>query len=146
MKIAISSEARLLHIVRSVIRWRAEASGFRPSDVEGLTLAIDEAVSNVIRHTYQNRPDGLVELEIRPFPDRLEFVLADFGPKVREEAINPRRLEDVRPGGLGTFFINSFLDEICYDGDCVEGNRLKMVKYLRGRASSSDESPGQKSG
>jgi anti-sigma regulatory factor (Ser/Thr protein kinase) len=144
MKIAISSEPRLLHIIRGVIRWQAEASGFLPADVEGLTLAIDEAVANVIRHTYRNRRDRLVELEVQAFPDRLVFILSDFGPKVREEMICPRRLEDVRPGGLGTFFINSFMDEICYDGECAKGNRLRMVKYLR--KAFGNEGPSQKRG
>ncbi len=146
MKIVISSQARLLNILRGVVRYRAQVAGFSESDVDCLALAIDEAATNVIRHAYGNRPDARLTLEIETYPDRIEFVLEDSGPKVRAETLRPRDLDDVRPGGLGTFFINSFMDRSCYDQDFVEGNRLRMVKYLPRKVSSSDESSNQKRG
>lgn len=130
MRVVMTSEARLLHILRGVVRWRTREAGFPVSDAESLAMAIDEAAANVIRHTYGERADGRLALEIRTFPDRVEFVLEDWGPKVRAEQIRPRPLDDVRPGGLGTFFINSFMDTSSYDEDFAEGNRLKLVKYL----------------
>jgi anti-sigma regulatory factor (Ser/Thr protein kinase) len=130
MRIAISSEARLLHILRGVARWRALAAGFSEPDADCLAMAIDEAAANVIRHTYGGRQDGRLALEIHRLPDRVEFVLEDWGPKVHSDQIRPRSLEHVRPGGLGTYFINCFMDSSTYDPDFAEGNRLKMVKYL----------------
>ncbi len=109
-------------------------------------MAIGEAAANVIRHTYNNRADAKLGLEIQTFPDRLEFVLEDSGPPVRPETVRPRSLDDIRPGGLGTFFISCFMDKSSYDRNCVEGNRLRMVKYLPRRASSSDESQRQERG
>jgi len=98
-------------------------------------MAIDEAAANVIRHTYGGREDARLALEIKKFPDRLEFLLEDWGPKVRAEQIRPRPLDEVRPGGLGTFFINSFMDACSYDPEFAEGNRLRMVKYFPGKTS-----------
>lgn len=143
MRIVISSQPKLLQVLRGVVRCRAEEAGFSPADVDSLTLAIDEAAANVIRHAYGNRPDAELAVEILTFPDRIEFILEDSGPKVREEAIRPRPLDEVRPGGLGTYFINCFMDESCYDHDYHPGNRLKMVKYLPRKVSSSDESSNQ---
>ncbi len=146
MKIVISSEPRLLHILRCAVRRRAQESGFSSADGECLAMAIDEAAANVIRHTYADRRDARLALEIQNFPDRMEFVLEDFGPKVPTEAIRPRPLDEVRPGGLGTFFINCFMDASTYDKDYVEGNRLRMVKYLPRKVSWSDESPSSQRG
>ena len=126
----MSSETRLLHILRGVARWRALAAGFSEPDADRLAMAINEAAANVIRHTYGGRQDARLALEIHRHPDRLEFVLEDGGPKVDSDHIRPRSLEDVRPGGLGTFFISSCMDSTAYDPDFAEGNRLKMVKYL----------------
>ena len=103
-------------------------------------MAVDEAASNVIRHTYAGRCDAMLGLEIRSYEDRIEFFLEDSGPKVRQESLRPRPLEDVRPGGLGTFFINSFIDVKNYDEDFPGGNRLKLVKYLPGKESACCES------
>jgi anti-sigma regulatory factor (Ser/Thr protein kinase) len=141
MRIALSSEPRLLHILRGVVRCRAQEAGFSESDAECLAMAIDEAAANVIQHTYGERRDACLALEVRSFSDRLEFVLEDWGPKVCSGQIRPRPLEDVRPGGLGTFFIRSFMDSSSYDPDFAEGNRLRMVKYLPGKGSPRNECP-----
>jgi anti-sigma regulatory factor (Ser/Thr protein kinase) len=146
MRILVSSDPRLLNILRCVVRYRAQEAGFADADAECLAMAVDEAASNVIRHTYQNRRDGQLALEILTYSDRVEFFLEDSGPKVRLEALCPRPLEEVRPGGLGTFFINCFMDVKSYDENFSSGNRLRMVKYLPRKVSGDDESPGEERG
>ena len=146
MRITISSEPRLLNILRAVVKFRAQEAGLSKPDAEHVALAIDEAAANVIRHTYGGRHDALMALEIRNLPDRLEFLLEDWGPKVREDLIRPRPLDELRPGGLGTFFIYTFMDECSYDPDFKEGNRLKLVKLLSGKGACSNDSSRAKSG
>src|SRR5580698_9704098 len=99
-KIAIGSEPRLLNILRGVVKFRAQEAGLSQADSDYLALAIDEAAANIIRHTYRGRKDGRMELEIRRLPDRLEFFLEDWGPKVCQERFQPRSLDELRPGGL----------------------------------------------
>jgi len=107
-----------------------------------MAMAVDEAASNVIRHAYGNRHDALLALEIESFSDRIEFVLEDAGPKVSPEVLQPRSVDEVRPGGLGTFFIKCFMDETRFEEDLPEGNRLKLVKYLTRKAALQDEGSG----
>lgn len=143
MRIVISSHPRLLNILRSVVKYRAQQAGFPESDVDWLAMAIDEAAANVIRHAYKNSHEGKLALIIQAFPDRLEFILEDWAPKVNPEKVKPRPLDDVRPGGLGTFFMHSFMDSCCFDEHFDAGNRLIMVKYLPRKASGNDESTSQ---
>ena len=138
-RIVINSEARLLHVLRCVVRLRAQEAGVPSSEVDCLTVAIDEAASNIIRHAYGNRPDGRLALDVRTFPDRIEFLLEDSGPKISPDAWRPRQLDDVRPGGLGTYFIKCFMDEVAYE-DVPEGNRLRLVKYFPRKDSAANES------
>jgi len=146
MRIVIGSEPRLLNILRGVVRFCSQEAGLPKSDAECIAMAIDEAAANVIQHTYGGRNDAPLALEVRRLPDRLEFVLEDWGPKVREDLIRPRPLEELRPGGLGTFFIYSFMDECSYDPDFKEGNRLKLVKFLSRKGTACNEGPSTKSG
>jgi anti-sigma regulatory factor (Ser/Thr protein kinase) len=139
MRIVISSDPRLLQVLRAVVTYQAQEAGFAASDAEGLAMAVDEAASNVIRHTYGNRRDATLALEIRTYPERIEFDLEDSGPAVQSQAVQPRALEDVRPGGLGTFFIKCFVDASSYDESFSGGNRLRLVKYLSRQAD--NESP-----
>lgn len=142
LRIVISSEPRLLHVLRGVVIYRAKQAGFSDSDADCLAMAISEAASNVIRHTLGNRHDDRFGLEVNTYPDRMEFILEDTGPKVQPESIQPRSLEDVRPGGLGTYFIKCFVDASFYDESFLHGNRLKLVKYLSPKASDIHESAG----
>ncbi len=104
-----------------------------------MAMAVDEAASNVIRHAYGNRHDALLALEIESFPDRIEFALVDAGPKVSPEVLRPRSVDEVRPGGLGTFFIKCFMDQVSFDDDLHSGNRLKLVKFLPRKGAIQDE-------
>jgi anti-sigma regulatory factor (Ser/Thr protein kinase) len=134
MKITISSEPKLLRILRGAVRWQARENGFSETEADCLALAIDEAACNVIQHTYSNRPGMMLSLEMFNYPDRIEFILEDSGPKVKADSVRPRALDDLRPGGLGTLFIQTFVDSSCYDASYCEGNRLKLVKFLPGKA------------
>jgi anti-sigma regulatory factor (Ser/Thr protein kinase) len=133
MKIAISSEPKLLHILRGVVRWQAGERGFSEADADCLALAIDEAASKVIHQTYAGHRGNTLSLEIVAYPDRMEFILEDSGPKVPEDAMRLRSADDVRRGGLGTLFIQTYMDTTCYDASYGEGNRLKLVKFLPGK-------------
>lgn len=120
--------------MRSAVRWQAQEKGFSEAEADCLALAIDEAASNVIRHTYKNHAGMPLSLEMLSYPDRMEFILEDAGPKVKAESVRPRALNDLRPGGLGTLFIHTFVDSSCYDATICEGNRLKLIKFLPGKA------------
>jgi anti-sigma regulatory factor (Ser/Thr protein kinase) len=138
MRIEISSDPRLLQVLRAVVTCQAQEAGFAAPEAEGLAMAVDEAASNVIRHTYGDRHDAVLALEIRTYPDRIEFNLEDTGPPVQPGAVQPRALEELRPGGLGTFFIKCFIDASSYDASFSGGNRLRLVKYLSRKAGSED--------
>ena len=59
----------------------------------------------------------------------LVILLRDFADPVDAAEIEPRDLDDVRPGGLGVHFMREIMDEISYlprEGDY--GNILRMVK------------------
>ena len=146
IRVVMGSEPRLLNILRAVVVFRAQEAGLSYPEAEYLALAVDEAAANIIRHTYGGRHDALLALEVRNLPDRLEFLLEDWGPKVCEDLIHPRPLDELRPGGLGTFFIYSFMDECSYEQDCQEGNRLKLIKFLSRKGDGCNDGSSAQSG
>ena len=78
-----------------------------------IVLAIDEACQNVVRHAYKDKVgDVAVKLS---FQDN-EFIVSieDDGRPVIPEKIKPRNIEDIKPGGLGTFFINQIMDSVSF--------------------------------
>ncbi len=110
----------------------SELCGFSEEECNALTIAVDEAASNIIRHTYEGNPDQEIVVKFRVLQDRLEVVLRDFGKKVDPKKIRPRNLDDIRPGGLGVHLIKTTMDEVHYDNTLEVGNQLVLAKYLPG--------------
>jgi anti-sigma regulatory factor (Ser/Thr protein kinase) len=95
-----------------------------------VVLAVDEACANIIKHTFQGDPNQAITIFCEGDEQRLEFVLTDCGPRVDVKRVRPRDIGEIRPGGLGTHFIRSIMDEVDYRFEEGCGNVLRMVKYL----------------
>lgn len=130
LEISITSDPKNLKILRSMVYNFSKRNGFPRRECDELVLAVNEAVANIIRHTYKNAPDKPIKMSCAMLSDRLKIVLRDFGNRVNPEDIKPRKLEDTKPGGLGVHFIRSTMDEVVYDDSVKNGNQLIMTKYL----------------
>jgi anti-sigma regulatory factor (Ser/Thr protein kinase) len=60
--------------------------------------------------------------------DKIEIVLEDQGKKFDPTQVPPPELPRQKPGGLGVHFIRTIMDQVIYEGDKVEGNRLRLIK------------------
>jgi anti-sigma regulatory factor (Ser/Thr protein kinase) len=99
-----------------------EASG-------GVTLAVDEALANIIRHAYKNRHDHEIELNCRTSADQIEFTLLDRGEPPDPARICGQPLDEVSLSGRGTHLIRAIMDEVSYER-VPGGNQLKLIKHL----------------
>jgi len=133
IEIKIPSDPKLLKIIRSGIAHVNEICGFSPEASNAVTIAVDEAVSNIMKHAYRGKKDGTIAVIFRILDDRLEIVLRDFGEKADLDSIKSRDLDEVRPGGLGVHLIKSTMDIVVYDNSPEVGNRLTLAKYLPGK-------------
>jgi anti-sigma regulatory factor (Ser/Thr protein kinase) len=130
VKFAMPSDPRYLPVVRGVIGPLAAAIGWDESECGAITLAVDEALANIIRHAYHSRADGLIELECRESADGLEITLLDNGDAPDRSKICARELGCDQPGGLGTHIIRKVMDRVSYEAS-PEGNRFVASKLLR---------------
>ena len=124
------SDPRYLPVVRGVIGPLAAAIGWDETECGAITLAVDEALANIIRHAYHSRADGLIELECRESADGLEIALLDTGDAPDRSKICARELGCDQPGGLGTHIIKKVMDRVSYEAS-PEGNRFVATKLLR---------------
>jgi len=133
IEIKLPSDPQLLKIIRSGISHISKICGFSNEESNAVTIAVDEAASNIIKHTYNGAKNELIVVNFRILEDRLEVVLRDFGEKVDPETIKSRDLNEIRPGGLGVHLIKSTMDVVNYDNSFEVGNQLTMVKYFPGK-------------
>jgi anti-sigma regulatory factor (Ser/Thr protein kinase) len=94
-------------------------------------LALDEACANIIRHAYDNDPQGEIEAYIQARDGMCTIHLTDFGKPYDPAHVNLPHdnvsIDDTRPGGLGLHLMRTVMDEVHYTPG-PHGNRLVMVK------------------
>ncbi len=129
--ISIPAKPEYLKIIRAAVNSLCEVKGICKDDLNNVILAVDEACSNIIRHAYGGPTDKPIQAKINICQDKFEIYLRDFGVKADHKKIKPRKLDDVRPGGLGVHFIKSVMDEVIYDNNFDQGNQLKLVKKIK---------------
>ena len=130
IKFSLPSDPRYLSVVRGAIGPLAAVIGWDESECQEIALAVDEALTNVIRHAYHNRTGGLMELECRESAGGLEITLLDNGDAPDRSKICAREVGGDQPGGLGTHIIKKVMDHASYEKS-PEGNRFVASKQLR---------------
>src|SRR5271156_6882387 len=129
LKLIMPSDPRVLPVVRAAVGELAAVCGLPEETRQGITLAVDEALANVIRHAYKNRHDQEMELDCRVESDRIEFTFLDCGEAPDPDRICGKPLDDVTPGGRGTHLMRAIMDEMSYEQ--VPGkNQLTLVKRI----------------
>ncbi len=137
LKLELLSDPQLLSVVRGALERLTEVFGFSPPDRRSVTRAVDEALTNIMRHCYNGRTDQPIELYCRRVPpssselgDGLEILLCDQGPAVDPAKLRGRRLDEIKPGGLGLHFIRQSMDVVEYQR-VGNANQFRLVRYLR---------------
>ena len=125
------SDPKKLRMVREKVQEITEEIGCSKKLISDLVIAINEACMNIMQHAYKGDKSGEILLEIQKKRGDLQVILTDFADPVDPKKIRPRDLEDVKPGGLGTFFIQEIMDDCTYGNlDNSAGNYLKMRKKI----------------
>ena len=93
---------------------------------EELVLALAEAAQNIVKHGYNNQPtEDEMKIIIKFNDNILSMELMDKGKPVVPSNIKPRDLDDIKSGGLGTFFIGQIMDEVVF-----KTTKINWVNHL----------------
>tara|TARA_A100001011_G_C14217265_1_gene802626 strand:+ start:874 stop:1302 length:429 start_codon:yes stop_codon:yes gene_type:complete len=97
-----------------------------------LVLAIAEAAQNIVKHAYKDQEtDDRMEIKISLNDSELEIGFFDKGRLVEKDNVRHRKIDDVKPGGLGTFFIQEIMDAVVFkEGDKPWINHLVLTKKI----------------
>ncbi len=130
-KLEIESAANNCRHARNFIETWAQAAGFSDLERGRIVLAADEAVTNIMRHTYQGAPDKPIMLSGEITGGHLHFRLRDEGPHVEFAKLKGRELEDIKPGGLGLHLLKSIFTTVEHTKLPI-GNEWHLAKPLAG--------------
>jgi sigma-B regulation protein RsbU (phosphoserine phosphatase) len=127
----MSSAAKNCRRARDYIEAWALAAGFPDLERGRIVLAADEAVTNIMRHTYQGAPDQPIVLSGEISDGYLHLRLRDRGPHVDFASMKGRDLDDIKPGGLGLVLLKTVFTVVEHT-QLPEGNEWHLAKPLSG--------------
>jgi anti-sigma regulatory factor (Ser/Thr protein kinase) len=138
LKLELRSNPNLLCVIRGAVERLTEVFGFSAPERRSVTRAVDEALCNVMRHAYCGRLNKPITVYFRRVQRRskgllnegLEVLLWDRGPAIDTAKLCGRKLDEIRPGGLGLHFIRQAMDTVEFTR-VGRMNQLRLVKYLQ---------------
>ncbi len=133
-KILIASSTKNLSKVRDFVSNIAELSGIAPDVVNQITLAVDEACTNIIK--YSHKYDETKYIEIETHANRHKFAIKI---SYKGEGFNPNNVptpnmieyfKNYKRGGLGIPMIRKFITKIEYKHSNPDNNLLTLIRVL----------------
>lgn len=126
------AEEQFLPSIQNLIRETCINAGMTRKDATAVTLAIEEGVTNIIRHAYLYEK-GLVRIRIVIYQRRIVFSLMDTGrpfqPHTDTKLDLKKLVESGRKGGLGFYMISKIMDSVEYIS-APGFNELRMTKLI----------------
>ena len=125
-----SVESSSLKEVRSFARDVLAKDPIFKNSMDDVVLALAEAAQNIVKHAYNGQATGdKMKVEISFDEKQLIIELFDKGSPAIPENIKPRKLDDIKAGGLGTFFIGQIMDEVVFKTSATDWvNHLILKK------------------
>ena len=133
-KIVISSNTKNLAQVRNFVANSLSDADVNPRIIDQIVLSVDEACTNIIKHTYKFEDGHNIEIFILIDNDSIKISIiysgTAFDPNSREVPNMTEYFEKYKVGGLGIPLIKKFIDKIEYTHTDNNLNNLTLIKFL----------------
>ena len=128
--LTIPARAEYIALCRLALTGLALTSDVEADVLADLKLALTEACSNSVRHAYDEGREGVVQVNYRLAPDRIEVEVVDDGTGFDPDVL-ARAQQELDEGGLGIAIIRALTDEVDIGAKPGgRGSRLRFTKFL----------------
>lgn len=132
-RLTIPSQTRYLNLVTGLAKRASMVAGMDDATASKVSIAVDEAVTNVILHAYHGASEHWVEIELCFAVKALEIHIWHTGDGLAENEItlpDPREyIKHPRKGGLGLLLMSRFMDEVHFD-ESGGRSECRMIKRV----------------
>lgn len=134
--LCIDSDLSRLQEIRDYIYRASTGFGFSDKVAYNISLAVDEACSNLIKYAYNLEFDHKICISVETDNNEFNVLISDngkpFNPLEVESPNMTEYFKKLQRGGLGIFIMKSVMDDITYytTGERQLKNTLRLKKYL----------------
>lgn len=134
LKITLPNKLEYLDIAHLFVREAAKKIGFTGSALNNIEIAIEEAVSNVMKHTYDPEENRTFDIACENIRNGIKIVIKEMGLPFDPSNVKKYRpaenIEEANSSGLGLFLISKVMDDYSFHNLGINGKETHMVKYL----------------
>jgi serine/threonine-protein kinase RsbW len=132
LSIVIPAKTELLKMVVETTRHVAAVNRFSLQEAQKIALAVDEAITNVIKHSYGYQANaGDIKIEYFVADNGIKILVSFSGipPILRESGIDlSKMIKAKRKSGLGVELMRRIMDSVVYSTvDSI--NYCEMIKW-----------------
>jgi serine/threonine-protein kinase RsbW len=132
VEFTIPAQIDTIKPIRSLIEKIGSRYAFSSQNIHAVKLAVEEILTNIIRHGYIDTSLGKITIRIIVKLDRLKIVIIDQGISFDPQEVNNpdivQYIDKGKKGGLGIFMIRRLMDEFYYKIS-DRGNEIHLTKY-----------------
>jgi len=135
-RVEIKNSTASLAEVRELVKEGIEGSGFPKRLLNRVSIAVDEAVTNIIDHAYPDVPENQGTITLSQDVDerryRIEIMddgMLNFDPQKVPTVDIARHVQAGRDTGLGVFLMRRIMDVVEYTYERDRCNKLVLVKF-----------------
>jgi serine/threonine-protein kinase RsbW len=124
--------------VRNFVAEAAHAFGFDEESMNKISIAVDEACTNIIKHAYDFASNRQIEITIVMNGRMFEVLIVHDGKSFDPDEIKAPNMNEYlshfRKGGLGMHLMRSLMDKVEYKVLPRRRNEVRLVKFLKTKA------------
>ncbi len=131
LSITIPSKTELLKMVVELTKHIATINQFPSSDSQKIALAVDEAITNVIKHSYLRKKDKDIRLEYFTNGNglKIKIIFTGIPPVLSKEGVDLNKyIREKRKSGLGVELMRRIMDSVEYK-TVNDVNYCEMIKW-----------------
>lgn len=131
LSISIPSKTELLKMIVEMTKHVAVINQFAPADAQKIALALDEAITNVIKHSYNDAMDENIEVEFYCHKKglKIRIIFTGVPPVLEKIGIDLNKMiKEKKKGGLGVELMRRIMDSVEYK-TTGNTNTCEMIKW-----------------
>lgn len=124
-----------LDIAQKFVYEVAKKIGFKEKSLIQIDIAIEEAVTNIMKHAYDAEESKTFDIICQKIPEGIKITLKETGMPFDPDSIAKfnitKDIKDLSTEGLGIYMIQKVMDDLSFRNLGIQGKETVMIKHFK---------------